>query len=629
MKKDKTLYTEDSIITLNPRDFTRLRPSTYLGSNDYSTQLVREVFSNSLDEAILNHGNEITVSIDTINNIYRVDDFGQGFPINIVKNDRTILQAAFDTLNTSGKYSDDGVYQGSSLGANGIGSKLTNFLSNWLEVVSYNSKGEFEHLRFEDGIFKWRQVGKAERGSGTIVTWNPDKQFFKDSSANISDLRKLFSDMSALCPGLKIVLNIDNSREEFYSPEGLQTLLDEKSANKELLNSRFIIKKEVDGSLFDIAMTYTSDYSDSTTAYVNYGLTESGIHISTLKSLLTNQINKYAQDNNLLNKKDDKLTSAELSEGQTIIFNMKVKNVKYDSQTKIRVVDCDTTLMRQIINGDFAAWLINNPRDARLIIDRALTARKAREAAQSAKDKIRGVKVKGKKFISLPTKLVDAYSKDRSECELHITEGDSAGNGIIAKRDGKTQAVFPIRGKILSCRKAPLDKIYANQEIANIVKAIGLDIEKGSGKLIYNEKKLRYGKIIIQTDADPDGAQIRLLLINAFWWLCPELIENGHLYAGIPPLFRITDKKNNYIYLKDQTDLDNYKNKHKKESYLISRMKGLGEMSPDELAHCLLRPNTRNVQQIVSSDFKSTDDMLEMAMGQDISIRRKYLLDNY
>lgn len=628
MKKDKTIYTEDSIKTLNPRDFSRLRPSTYLGSNDYSTQLVREVFSNALDEFVVGHGNVIKVSINTPANIYSVEDEGQGFPINVVKGDRTILQAAFDTLNTSGKYDDDGVYSGTSLGANGIGSKLTNFLSHFLEVVSWNGE-KYEHIRFEDGIFKWRTTGEAEHRNGTIVSWKPDEQFFKDPKANISDLRKLFSEMAALCPGLKIILNIDNNTEEFESPEGIQSLLDNVCKDKELLSNRFIIKREQDNNMFDIAMTYTSDYSDNVIAYVNYGLTESGVHISTLKSLLTYQINKYAQDNNLLGKKDSKITSAELAEGQTIIFNLKTKNVKYDSQTKIRVTDLNIDLMKQVINGDFVAWLMNNPKDAKLIIERALSARKAREAAQTAREKIRNASTKGKKFISLPTKLVDAWSKDRTECELIITEGDSAGNGLIAKRDGKTQAVFPIRGKILSCRKASIDKIYANQEISNIVKALGLDIEKETGKLIYNEKKLRYNKIIFATDADPDGYEIRLLLLNVFWWLCPELVEKGHIYVAIPPLYRVTDKNNQYTYLVDDEALEDYKKTHKKGTYILNRNKGLGEQDPNELAECLLRPATRNVEQITSPSFKETDDMLECFMGPDVKPRREYLLNHY
>ncbi|MBQ6627933.1 MAG: hypothetical protein IJH65_03875 [Methanobrevibacter sp.] len=627
-KKDKTLYTDDSIVTLNPRDFTRLRPSTYLGSNEYSTQLVREVFSNSLDEVLIGHGNNITVEINTHQNIYRVDDLGQGFPINVVKDGKTVLQAAFDTINTSGKYTNDGVYGGVSLGTNGIGSKLTNFLSKWLEVVSYNADGEYEHIRFEDGIFKWRQTGKASRGSGTIVTWEPDPQFFQNPSANMNDLRKLFQDIAGLCPELTINFKVDGKDEVFHSANGLNDLLDVKVKNKELLQNRFSCHKVDGAQSFDLVLTYTSDYSENITAYVNYGLTDSGIHISTLKSLFTKLINRYVTDVGLIKKEADEFSSAELAEGFTVIFNLKTTDVSYDSQTKSRVVDLNRSLLTSTLRSELPAWLLNNTKEAKLIIDRALNARKAKEAAQNAKERIRNASGKGKKFISLPTKLVDAWSKDRSECELFITEGDSAANGLIAKRNGKTQAVFPIRGKILSCRKASMDKIYANQEISNIVKALGLDINKENGKLIYNQKKLRYGKIIFACDADPDGLAIRLLLLNAFWWLCPELVENGHIYVAIPPLYRITDKNNNYIYLTDDAELSDYKKKHK-TGYLINRNKGLGEQSPDELSECLLKEATRNVQQIVSTSFKDTDDMLECFMGQDVKIRRDYLLGHY
>ena len=627
-KKDKTLYTEDSIKTLQPREHVRLRAGLYLGSNEYSTQLVKEIFYNSLDEHLINHGNLITVTINTETNEYRVDDNGQGFPINVFKENKTILQRAFDTINTSGKYDDDGVYSGTSLGLNGIGSKLTNFLSNYLEVVSWNN-GEFEHLRFEDGIFKWRQQGKSDHQNGTTVCWQPDPQFFQDSKSNINELKKLFEDIAGLCPSLTINLIIDGQEESFHYSNGLDDLLTSKVKDKEITQNRFRVHKEDNNKLFDMVLTYTSDYSENVTAYVNYGLTESGAHISSLKSALTKMINKYATDIGVIKKESDEFSSSELSEGLNIIFNVKCTGVSYDSQTKSRVVDLDKSLMISSIKKEFPAWLLNNEKDAKLIIDRALKARKAKESAQNAKERIRNATNKGKKFISLPTKLVDAWSKNRSECELFITEGDSAANGLIAKREGKTQAVFPIRGKILSCRKATIDKIYANQEISNIVKALGLDINKENGKLIYDSKKLRYNRVIMATDADPDGADIKLLLLNMFWWLCPELIEKGHLYAAVPPLYRITDKKNNYTYLTDDADLNEYKKSHKQGTYLINRNKGLGEQSPDELAECLLRPATRNVQQIISSNFEETDNLLECFMGDNVKIRRDYLLDHY
>ena len=620
-------YKDDSIISLNGRDFTRLRPATYLGSNEYSTQLLREVFSNALDEHIIGHGNKITISVFQKSNTYIVEDEGQGFPINVEREDgETVLQAAFDVINTSGKYDDEGVYNGASLGLNGIGSKLTNFLSKDLKVISSNGK-QTECIYFEDGIFKSRRLYDSNGTSGTTVEWTPDPQFFQDPHVNLNDVRKLFTEISALCPKLTIELKVDDKSEIFHSENGIQDLVDKKVSDKEILSNRFYFKKETEDGLFDIALTYTSDYSDTVIPYVNYGLTESGIHINTVKSLLTKQLNKYATDIGIIKKESDEFGSNELSEGLFIVFNIKSKNVKYDSQTKTRVVDLDRSLIRQVINNDFPLWLKQNPKEAKMILDRANLARKAREAAQKAKDGIRNAKSTGKKFISLPTKLVDAWSKDRKECELYICEGDSASNGLIAKRDGKTQAVFPIRGKILSCRKASMDKIYANQEISNIVKAIGLDINKEDGKLIYDSKKLRYGKIILAADGDPDGANIRSLLVNMFWWLCPELVEKGHLYIAEPPLFRITTKKNEYIYCKDSKALEDYKKSHKKESFLINRNKGLGEQSPNELSYCLLKPDTRNVVQLNVKSIDDTENLLECFFGNNVESRRDYLLN--
>ena len=634
-------YTEDSIISLNPREFTRLRPATYLGSNEYSTQLVREVFSNALDEHIIGHGNTIWVEANLVDNIYKVKDEGQGFPINVIREDgETVLQAAFDKFNTSGKYDDNGVYSGSVLGLNGIGSKLTNFLSTRLSVLSSNGF-KSEYLIFEDGIFKDREVRKeeitSEIGSGTEVIWSPDPQFFQNCEANISDLKKLFEDIAALCPELTIHFKVINGAKRnsfediftYHSNRGIQDLVDAKTKGKEILNNRFVACKKEGSELFDITLTYTSDYSENVIAYANYGLTESGVHISTVKAGLTRQINRYATDNNLLKKSDDPLTQSELAEGFYLVFNVKASKIKYDSQTKTRIVDLNKTLINSVINNDFYDWLNNNPKDAKVIIEKALLARKAKVAAQKAKDVARGLKQKkSDKFLNLPTKLVDAYSKDRSECELFICEGDSAASGLIAKRDGKTQAIFPIRGKILSCRKATMEKVYSNQEISNIVKALGLDVEKTSGKLIYDAKKLRYGKIVLAADSDADGYDIRLLLINMFWWLCPELLVNGHIYVALPPLYRITTKKNEYIFLKDDAELSEYKKKHKSEQYIISRNKGLGEQDAGELAYCLLKEATRNVQQLVVPDQAQADNMLEIFMGNNVEPRRNYLLDH-
>ena len=630
----KNKYTEDSIVSLDPRAFTRLRPATYLGSNEYSTQLVREVFSNALDEHIIGNGNNIWVEANLVDNVYKVKDEGQGFPINVVRDDgKTVLQAAFDQFNTSGKYDDNGVYSGSVLGLNGIGTKLTNFLSTHLEVIS-TSGSKYEKLTFNDGIFDNRQLGSCSIAlqSGTEVSWSPDPQFFQNKDANISDLKKLFEDIAALCPELTIHFKIVNGQgsEEvftFHSDNGIQDLVDKKTKGKEILNNRFVACKKEGPELFDITLTYTSDYSENIIAYANYGLTESGVHISTVKAGITRQINRYAVDNNLLRKTDDSLTQGELSEGFYLVFNVKASNIKYDSQTKTRIVDLNKALINSVINNDFYDWLNNNPKDAKIIIEKALLARKAKEAAQKAKDVARGLKQKkSDKFLNLPTKLVDANprDKDRSKCVLYLVEGDSAANGLISKRNGEIHGIMPLRGKILSVRKASVADMYKNQEISNIVAALGLDVNPSDYTLKYDIKKLRYHKIVLLEDGDPDGGHIRLLLITLLWRLCPELLQNGHVYTSRPPLYKITNNKNQYCYLAAENDLDIYKKKHAKEKFIVNRIKGLGELSPSELYECMIKDDTENIMQLDVQNLTDTDNELEKFMGTEVAPRREY-----
>lgn len=633
-------YTEDSIISLNPREFTRLRPATYLGSNEFSTQLVREVFSNALDEHIIGHGTQIWVEANLIENSYMVRDEGQGFPINVFREDgETILQAAFDCFNTSGKYDENGVYSGSVLGLNGIGSKLTNFLSTELEVYSYDGNSS-EKIKFEDGIFIRRNVSTYQGKSGTEVRWKPDPQFFQNKEANLSDLKKLFEDISALCPELTIHFKVINGSKQnqfedifiYHSTNGIQDLVDRKTNGKELLNNRFVACKKEGSELFDITLTYTSDYSENIIAYTNYGLTESGIHISTVKAGLTRQINRYATDKGLLKKTDDSITQGELAEGLFLVFNVKASNVKYDSQTKTRIVDLNKTLINNVINNEFWDWLNNNPKDAKVIIEKALLARKAREAAQKAKNIARGLKQKkSDKTLNLPTKLVDANprDRDRSKCTLYLVEGDSAANGLISKRNGEIHGIMPLRGKILSVRKATVADMYKNQEISNIVSAIGLEVNPTNYTLKYDVNKLRYSKIVLLEDGDNDGGHIRLLLITLLWRLCPELFQNGHVYTSRPPLYKITDSKNNYCYLATDKDLEVYKKKHSREKYTVNRLKGLGEMSPTELYECMIKDGTQNIMQLTVPNYADTDNELEKFMGTEVSQRRDYYNKHY
>ena len=627
---DKKLYTADSIESLSPLEFTRLRPGVYAGDTTYSTQLLVEIVSNAIDEFRLGHGNKIDVVIDK--NIVSVRDYGQGFIPNSYREDgKTILEAAFSVLNTSGKYREDGTYEGTSLGSFGIGSKITTFLSHWLDVATCRDE-QVEFIHFKEGEFHTRTksaegVFDNKKHSGTFVKWNPSEEFFTHPEVDIKAIKSLFKTITCLCPGLTINLNDNGESITYYSEKGLMDLVDDGVKDKEILDHRFVMNFEQDKYKMDMVLTYTSNYNLTLIPYVNTGLTESGPHISMIKTVLTRTFNSFIREKKWLKDDEDNLTGEDFQEGMYLVFNLTAPGVSYDAQVKSRIVKLNMAPFTAALSENLMVWLNANAKDIKIITDKALLARKAREKAKKAKEAVRNVEGnKKQKLLNLPTKLVDAWSKKRSNCELLIAEGDSAASGLIGARDGEFQAVFPIRGKILSTMKTTSDKILANQEIVNIIKAIGLDFDTKKCKMIYDKDKLRYGKIIMCCDADPDGESIKNLLLTMFWTLCPELVTNGHIHAAVPPLFRITTKKNEYLYLRDAAALEEYKNQHQEEKYLVNRNKGLGEQDADELAECLLNPETRNVAQIIVSDIKATDKLFDILMGTSVPPRRDYML---
>lgn len=627
MAKDSKLYDKNSIESLSPLEFTRLRPGVYAGDTTYSTQLLVEIISNAVDEYRLGHGKKIEVTINK--DIVTVRDYGQGFLVNEIREDKkTVLEAAFSVLNTSGKYREDGTYEGTSLGSFGIGSKITTFLSHWLKVTTYRDK-KFEEIEFKEGIFKERHIGDTNLPNGTEVSWQPSEEFFTNTEVELEKIQKLFKTIVALCPGLSIHLNLGGNETAIYTAiNGLNDLVDEAVKDKEIIKKRFDMKYENGKNKLDMIITYTSNYSLSVVPYVNTGLTESGPHITQIKTILTREFNKFFREKGWLKEKDENLTGTDLQEGMYIIFNITAPNVAYNAQVKSTVTKIDMTPFTSVIAENLQYWFKNNEKEIKIIADKALSARKAREAAKKAKDAIRNNNAPKKKakLLNLPSKLVDANSKNRNECELFIAEGDSAAGGLIAARDANTMAVFPIRGKIINLYKNSDEKVFANQEVLNIIKALGLEFDTKSKTLIYDKNKLRYGKIFTACDADPDGMAIKNLLLTCFWSLCPELIINGHMWITMPPLYRITKGKDTYIYLKDDAELDQYKKDHEGEKYLINRNKGLGEQDADELGPCILDKETRNVAQITVEDAKKANELFEILMGTSVPPRREWLL---
>lgn len=623
------LYTKDSIESLSPLEFTRLRPGVYAGDTTYSTQLLVEIFSNAVDEFRLGHGDRIDVTIK--NDTVILEDYGQGFIPNSFRDDgKTILEASFSVLNTSGKYREDGTYEGTSLGSFGIGSKITTYLSNWLEVISWRD-GEYEHIWFKEGIFEKRDTGKwnnPNRPSGTLVQWKPSKEFFTNPEVDIKSIKDLFKTTSCLCPGLSI--NLDNNGEKitYLSKNGLTDLVNENVKEKELINNRLVVNFEQEKYKMDLVLTYTTNYSSTIIPYVNTGLTDSGPHITQIKTALTREFNKFFREKGWLKEKDENLTGDDIQEGLYIVFNLTVPGVSYDAQVKSRITKIETKPFISALTENLNVWFNANEKEVKGIADKALAARKAREAAKKAREAVRNTTQKKEKALKFDSKLADCSSKDRSKCEIYITEGDSASGNLKLARDNKYQAVMPVRGKILNTQKASLDKIQKNAEIMTMIEAFGLKADPKTMKLTYEPEDLRYDKIIIMSDADVDGAHIKNLFYTFIWNFCPELFYDGHIYAGFPPLYKITEGKDTYVYLKNDEELEAYRASHKGKKYSVGRMKGLGEMSVEETEETLTNPESRIIKQITVDDIVSTSQLFEDLMGTAAEPRKQFIQEH-
>ena len=624
-KVDNKLYNEKSIESLSPLEFTRLRPGVYCGDTAYSTQLLVEIVSNAVDEFRLGHGNQIDVTIE--GDVVTVRDYGQGFIVNSVREDgKTILEAAFSVLNTSGKYREDGTYEGTSLGSFGIGSKITTFLSHWLQVKTFRD-GKYEHIWFKEGVFENRKVGNAtDEQTGTMVSWEPSEEFFTDIHVEIKKITDLFRVITCLCPGLTINFNDNGKLTKFFSENGLNDLTDSAVKDNELIDKRFNMNFAEGKNKMDMILTYTSNYSCTLVPYVNTGLTERGPHITQVKTILTREFNKFFREKKWLKDKDENLTGDDIQEGMYIVFNITAPNISYDAQVKSTVTKIDMTPFTSAIVEQLQFWMATNEKDVKMIADKALNARKAREAAKKAREAARNKVEKKKKALKFDSKLADCKNNGLN-AEIMITEGDSASGNLKTARDNLYQAVLPVRGKILNVRKASLDKIQKNAEIMTMIEAFGLTVDPKTMKLTFDKNDLRYGKIIIMSDADVDGAHIKNLFYTFIWTFCPALIEQGYVYAGVPPLYRVTETKDKYVYLKDDAALEEYRAKHPGKKLALTRMKGLGEMDAEE-TKILVDPELRIINQVTVEDAKAADKLFDDLMGDSVAPRKKYIQEH-
>lgn len=626
-------YKATDIKSLDYFEHIRKYPGMYIGSKDAKGLLhcVKEILSNSIDEYLNGAGSTITVEL-LKNNGIRITDDGRGIPHGEHSSGCSTLQACFGIANTGGKFDNATGQTGynTSGGEHGTGGKAVNALSKKM-IVTTSREGLKETVEFSKGQFISHSEEKIDPDlTGTSVEFYPDPTVLETIVFDVAAICAMIQEFSFLCKGLKFIfITEDGKTEEFYSEHGLFDFMTYLNKDKNLITSPMYFEQEEDKFKLEVAIAYNSSYSSTVKLYTNNIPQEKGTHLTGFKTAWTAGLNTFARENKLLKEKETNLTGSDYEEGMVLILNFKMIDPVFKGQNKEELSSSEgRTYVQKLTSTAMKELFFTNKKDLKTVIDKALNARKARAAAKKARDAVREPKGKKDKLLNLPTKLVDAWSTKRDACELLIVEGDSAAAGLIGARDSEYQAVFPIRGKLINLYKNTSDKVFSNQEVINIIKAIGLEMDNKSHKLIYDASKLRYGKIILAADADPDGQAIRNLLLTFFWSICPELLTKGHIYVAIPPLFRITTKKNQYIYLRDGIELEEYKAQHSGESYLVSRNKGLGEQDPEELGQCLLEPETRNVQQIIVSDYNETSKLFDIFMGTAVPPRRAYILEH-
>ena len=631
MDKSNEHYDASDIQVLEGLEAVRKRPGMYIGTTDVKGlhHLVWEIVDNSIDEALAGYCKNIEIIINKDNSVTVKDD-GRGIPVGVhPKTHISTVETVYTVLHAGGKFGGGG-YKVSG-GLHGVGASVVNALSKWVNVTVYK-EGKIYEVKFENGgktTQKLTVIGDCDiNRTGTTVTFKPDPEIFDTDIFDYSTLKTRTRELAFLNKGLRLTLRddrdmVDTTGETFLYEGGISEYVKFINKGKTPIHDEIIhLEGEEDNIVFEVAMQYTSDENTRIYSFVNNINThDGGTHEEGVRRALTRIINNYARKNNILKEKDEALSGDDVKEGLTMIVSCKHPNPQFEGQTKGRLGNSEVRkLADNVFSQGFERFLLENPDKARIIVEKSMLAARARVAAKKARELTR--RKNDLDVVNFGGKLVDCKEKDPSICELFLVEGDSAGGSAIKGRNSMTQAILPLRGKILNVEKARMDRALANEEIRTIITAFGTGIGQE-----FNLSKLRYDKIIIMTDADVDGSHIRVLLLTLFYRFFRPIVEAGHVYAAQPPLFCIKHGKT-IKYVLNEEERDEYLSKLNNAKTEITRMKGLGEMDAEELNETTMDIEKRILRRITVDDIIAADAVFNKLMGEEVEPRRDFIEQN-
>jgi len=616
------IYGANQIQILEGLEAVRKRPGMYIGSTSSRGlhHLVYEVVDNSIDEALAGYCNNIYVTIHQDNSITVKDD-GRGIPTDIhPKAGKPAVEVALTMLHAGGKFNND-AYKVSG-GLHGVGVSVVNALSEEMEVI-VKQKGHIYRQRYERGIPKTSLdiIGDTDE-TGTSITFKPDREIFEETVYDYDILSQRLRELAFLNKGINITLidERDNKQETFHYEGGIISFVQYLNRNKGVLHPEPIyMESKSDDYEVEVCMQYNDTYTENIFSFANnIDTREGGTHLVGFKAALTKVVNDYARKYNVIKDSEKNLQGEDVREGLTAIVSVKLKDPQFEGQTKTKLGNSEMrSIVDSVVTEKLSSFLEENPQVAKIVIDKATQAARAREAARKARELTR--RKSALESTSLPGKLADCSEKDASKSELYLVEGDSAGGSAKMGRNSRFQAILPLRGKILNVEKSRLDKILSNEEIRSMITALGTGIGDD-----FDIEKLRYHKIVIMTDADVDGSHIRTLLLTFFYRFMKPLIENGNIYIAQPPLYKVTKAKKIYYAYSDK-ELDKILSEIGRDNYSVQRYKGLGEMNADQLWDTTMDPEKRTMLKVTLEDAIAADEIFTILMGDKVDPRREFI----